>query len=193
MSAPAPFDPWSATVDDAVAADSSFEIDGPEGPLFQWQAVQNISAMRERAEQGDGFAVLDAVSQCIRHGLKVPDWLARMFLRRYDAVLNCRAGSWDDAAAFGRPYPQRTEIALLRLRRIKRLELQSYFLRQDAPPRTKAGFALAAKALGITPTQARNWTPRTRKNVRGHKPYSPTASNLGTAHNPFGLSGRKPR
>jgi hypothetical protein len=120
------FDPWTATFDEAkVAQDALGEHVGPGLPLYQWCAVQEVNKLRPAVEAGCGFDVMDAVSRCLRHDLGPPDWLARAFLRRYDAVLNCRAGSWDDA--FGRPYPKNAQLAALRRRRIGRLKASNAF------------------------------------------------------------------
>lgn len=182
------FDPWTATFDEAMAAQSALPYySGPNGPLYQWEAAQSVNALRSAVEGGCGFDVMDAVSRCMRHDLVAPDWLARAFVRRYDSVLNCRVGSWDDA--FGRPYPLRARLGTLRQRRQMRWALHSFFLGPDAPPRTREGFEAAAKALGITPRQAEEWTPRTRKNTRGHKPYK--AASAQPANDPFGLARAK--
>jgi hypothetical protein len=182
------FDPWRATLDEAIAQQElSDQAKGPAGPLFQWQAVESVNALRAEIEAGDGFAALDAVARCLRHDLVAPGWLARAFVAGYDKVLNCRAGSWDEA--FGRPYPKRARLDTLRQRREIRGRLELFFAKPGAPSRNRDGFALAAQVLGITPRQAEEWTPRTRKNTRGHKPYGTAAT--GPANDPFGLTRRK--
>lgn len=186
------FDPWTATIDEALAADAVHPAPfyEPDRPLYQWNAAREIEALRPSIENGDGFAVLDAVSRCARQGLALPHWLAVEFLRRYDAVLQCRAGSWDEA--FGRPYPKRVRLLNLRQPRAKRWALASYFGAPGAPPRTRVGFEAAALALGITPRQAEEWTPKTRANVRGHKPQrAATRAKAVAAHDPFGLAAKR--
>lgn len=178
------FDPWTATFEEAKAAqDAVGRLDGPAMPLSQWCAVQEINTLRPTVEGGGGFDTMDAVSRCIRHDLVAPAWLARAFLRRYDSVLNCRVGSWDEA--FGRPYPKRARMDIWRLRRLKRWQLLNYF-NETGASRNDAGWRAAAEALGITPRQAEDWTPKTRKNARGHKPYKVAAEQ--PAHDPFGVA-----
>lgn len=182
------FNPWTATFDEANAAQDALGYEtGPDGPLFQWNAAQEVNALRAAVEAGGGFDVMDAVSRCLRHDLVAPDWLAREFIRRYDSVLNCRAGSWDDA--FGRPHPLRKRLETLRQRRLMRWALHNFFRAPEAPPRTREGFEAAAAALGITPRQAEEWTPKTRKNTRGFKPYK--AVSAPPANDPFSLTRAK--
>lgn len=185
------FDPWSATWEQALSADGAWLGDeaAPDRPLAQWVAAQHVAGLRERVERGDGNAAMDAVASCVRRGLAAPDWLARKFLRCYDSVLNCRAHSWDEA--YGAPFPPRTKLETMRLRRLKQFELQSFFRRSDAPPRTPEGWQAAAEALGISPKQAKEWTPKTRRNIRGHKPYRPESDAAAAAHDPFGLGRKK--
>ena len=83
---------------------------GPETPLFQYFAVRRCNDLRVEIDAGSGFAVLAAVRICGTHGLVMPEWLSYAFNRRYDAVLNCRASSWDDPMSFGKPYPKGTNI-----------------------------------------------------------------------------------
>lgn len=108
-------DPWSwpdPSADELHAlADGA---DGPTAPLFQYAAVRRINAERPAIENGSGFAVLACVRICGTHGLVMPDWLVYAFNGRYDAVLNCRAASWDDPKAFGRPYPKNANLAAMR-------------------------------------------------------------------------------
>lgn len=195
------FDPWTATFEQALEAEREAERKrpgtdcDPERPIGQWAAAQHITEqLRDRIERGDGNAAMDAVAQCVRRGLVAPDWLVKKFLRCYDSVLNCRAGSWDEA--FGAPFPPRTKLHVWRLRRVKQWQLHAYFLRPGAPPRTPEGWKAAAAACGITPKQAKEWTPKTRSNVKGHKPYRKAATcSAEQAHDPFGLAPktRKPR
>lgn len=78
----------------------------PETPLFQYLAVRECNDLKPAINRGSGFAVLAAVQICGKHGLVMPEWLSYAFSRRYDAVVNCKAVSWDDPLSFGRPYPK---------------------------------------------------------------------------------------
>ncbi|MBK9685426.1 MAG: hypothetical protein IPO59_19825 [Betaproteobacteria bacterium] len=115
------FDPWTATFEEAQAAHGG--DDGPCGPLYQWAAVQELLAKRERIESGDGFTVLQAVAECARCGLVMPDWLATVFLRRYRRVQQLHVDSWDDESAFGRPYPKGAQLPAMRRRRLARARI----------------------------------------------------------------------
>lgn len=86
------FDPWTASFEDAKAAQDGREFSGdPAEPIYQWAAVQKINERRQARDNGDGFAVLACIRNCVTHGLIAPEWLAYAFNRRYDAVLNFRA------------------------------------------------------------------------------------------------------
>jgi ribulose 1,5-bisphosphate carboxylase large subunit-like protein len=98
----APFDPWTATFQDAEALQKKGT--GSRGPLFQQVAAQTVLAMRARIEANDGLAVLEAVATCALHDLVMPDWLAREYLRRWRLVTHASMASWDDA--FGAPWPK---------------------------------------------------------------------------------------
>lgn len=102
---------------------------GTEGPLFQYFAVRKVLALRPGIAAGSGSDVLEAVAECARCGLVMPDWLARAFLKRYRAVTQARAKSWDDPLSFGAPYPKGTNIGAMRKARVKGLDL---FLRVTA-------------------------------------------------------------
>lgn len=111
------FDPWTASFDDAKATQDAREFSAdPSEPIFQWAAVQKINEQKQAVENGNGFAVLACIRDCVTHGLIAPDWLAYAFNRRYDAVLNFRAKSWDDPKAFGPPRKKHVQLAAERKR-----------------------------------------------------------------------------
>lgn len=91
--------------------------------LVRWEALQSLPRLEERFRAGNRFALFQAVAACARCDLQMPTWVARGFLRGYDAVVNLRMGSWDEA--FGRPYPKGMHIAKGRLRRLKRFQVYS--------------------------------------------------------------------
>jgi len=107
-----------AATEAALAADPARSSGDPTLPVFQWATAQEVDALRAVIEGGDGFALLGAVRKCANHGIPMPEWLAKQFIRRYDRVLACRLGSWDDA--FGRPYPKGKHLNALRKQREKR-------------------------------------------------------------------------
>ena len=100
------FDPWNASFEEAQAAQAKVQhIQGPATPIYQWFAAQELTDTGTQTER-TGFDVLACVRKCAIHQLVMPEWLADAFVKRYNSVLNCRAGSWDDDAAFGEPYPR---------------------------------------------------------------------------------------
>lgn len=116
-----------AELDDAIAATLKIMEDDPERvsdptlPLYQYVAKGELEKERHRFEAGDKNALLGAIRICATSELPLPHWVASEFIRGYDAVLNCRAGSWDDA--FGRPFPKGTHLAALRKRRRGRIQV----------------------------------------------------------------------
>jgi len=118
------FDPWSCSREDMDGFQAACELENgdPTSPIFQWFAVQSINAMRAETDVS-GFAVLACVRKCANHGLVMPEWLAYAFIRRYDRVLSCQAGSWDDESAFGKPYPKGTNLHALRKKRELRMQV----------------------------------------------------------------------
>lgn len=119
-----PWDWGELTPDDILKlSEMTHREQGPEGPLFQYFAVRRVLALRAGIAAGSGFDVLEAVAECARCGLVMPDWLARAFLKRYRAVANASAKSWDDPLSFGAPYPKGTNINAKRKARTKGLAL----------------------------------------------------------------------
>lgn len=108
------FDPWSAGLDDALAQP---EPHSPHGAVLRWAVAQEIIQKRKHFEMNP----LDGIARCVRAGLIAPDWLALLFLRQYDKVLNCRVGSWD--AAFGNPFPKGRQLASMRRSRTNRMRV----------------------------------------------------------------------
>lgn len=111
------FDPWKATVEEAREAQNG-SVEGPDSPLFQFIGAQQINEKREQVEKGCGFTVLYCIRICVTNGLVAPEWLAYAFNRRYDAVKEGLAISWDDSKSFGKPYKKNTNKTALRKRRL---------------------------------------------------------------------------
>jgi hypothetical protein len=175
-----PFDPFTATAADAQAQP---DANGPSGAVWRWGGAQDLIRRRDHYEANP----LEGMDVCAVHAIAAPEWLARAYLRCYRKVTRYEVRSWDEA--FGAPFKPRADLAIGKLRRLKVWELAAFFERDGAPPRTKDGFRIAAQALGITPRQAEEWTPKTRKNTRGHKPYGwRRDSPGGAANDPFGLT-----
>ena len=109
------FDPFTASFEEAQALTGNDT--SPTSPLFQWASAKYINESRKRIEDGDGFEVLACIRRCVTNGLIAPTWLGKEFNKRYDAVLNCHAKSWDDDIAFGVPYKKGTHINALHKKR----------------------------------------------------------------------------
>lgn len=86
------FDPWQASLDQALAL-------GMHSAAFgQFAAVQVITQDRKVIECG-GLPLLNAIAVCARHGLVIPDWLGSAFIERLLRVQ--RHEEPDLGAAFG--------------------------------------------------------------------------------------------
>lgn len=142
--------------------------DGPCGLLFQYAATRNVLALRPAIEAGSGFDVLEAVGECARCGLVIPDWLAEAFLKRYRAVSQARAKSWDDPQAFGAPYPKSTNVNAVRKARIIGVRLYSEASRlMNYPPHLSQTDALAqvGEKLGVAKTLAEQYFRMHRERI----------------------------
>lgn len=180
------FDPFTATLEAALAQPDAHD---EHGAVLRWGAAQGILRDRTDLEKYP----IDGIARCVRAGLLAPEWLAAAFLRQYGKVLRCEVPTWDDA--FGPAKPAGVHLSTLRLRRKYGHQIYALF---DAPwgahlPRTDAGRREAAQRLGLTEKQVRTLLPKTRINVRGHKPYSYRASHLASANDPFSLALKKPK
>jgi hypothetical protein len=178
------FDPFTATLEEARAQPDAHAT--PDGAVLRWCVAQQITQDRERMEKYP----IDGIATCVRHGLIAPDWLAFPFIRQYDKVLRYEVSTWDKA--FGPAIAPGKHISTLRLMRLHGFQLALLFMDDEfhgrkALPRTLAGRHEAARILGITEPQVRSMLGTTRKNIRGHKPYSRKSSNHVNANNPFGL------
>lgn len=110
------FDPWTATEEEACAAyfekNPNYEDFGWNGSyqghiMYQWWGVQLINSQKDAVMAGDGRALMDCMAKLVVSGLVAPDWLARAFNQRYEAVQNYDFMSWDEA--FGKPHPPKTK------------------------------------------------------------------------------------
>jgi hypothetical protein len=150
------FDPWTATDDEAIREQESRPGESSCRPLAQCNAARMIEAEKAHIEAGDGFAVLACIRHCVTHGLVAPVWLAYAFNQRYDSVLNCRADSWDDPQAFGRPYPKGKHLNALRKARVNRFAvLNAVNAKLMSEPETaidKRLFESIGKPLGLGST-----------------------------------------
>jgi len=202
------FDPWTATMAEAMTQP---DADAPGGPVTRWLAALALKEARVELEQHP----LDGVALCIAAGFVAPDWLADAFTRQFNKVLNFEVATLDEAfppaaplsetgpralyliligAAGGRPsplYPTGEHLSTRRLRRQYGVGVNQMFNFLPKLPRTPAGYKEAARRLGITEKQVRTLLPKTRTNVKGHKPYGCVASGGIMANDPFSLTIKK--
>lgn len=104
MSGDARFDPWTASIQEAVAA--TYAEPGYAHKLFQYTVAQEVKEAQVKCEQFGGLTgseVLDLLASCVRAELVVPSWLAYQFLARHNQVREMRVRTWDEA--FGNPFP----------------------------------------------------------------------------------------
>ncbi|MCB1959256.1 MAG: hypothetical protein KDE68_01815 [Rhodocyclaceae bacterium] len=165
------FDPWHASAEEAIEAQRQHgNYCDPGGPLYQFVAAKQIEAMKAKVDAGDGFAVLTCIRICVTRGLVAPVWLAYAFNRRYDAVLNCRAGSWDSPLAFGKPYRKGAHIAALRKARTNRFAVWNAIndIRQREPETAidKGLFERVGRPLGLGATLAEELYYQAKRLIR---------------------------
>lgn len=181
------FDPFTATLEEALAQPDAH---APHGPVLRWGSAQRIIGNKAYYEQHP----IDGVANCVRYGLVAPDWLAMAFIRQYDKVLECNVATWDDA--FGPAHPTGKHLSTHKLKRrygwrLNELFTDNEFYGRKKLPRTPEGREEAARLLGITEKQVRVLLPKTRTNVKGHKPYGRSAANVASANDPFSIATRK--
>ena len=107
---------WS--FEQATTEQQQFSKDLPSylGPVPRFLAFRALDDLEvEYKAKNRGFAILAGVRKCANHDLVMPTWLAKAFISRYDLVLNCRAGSWDEA--FNPPYKKGMHLNALRKQR----------------------------------------------------------------------------
>ena len=98
--------------DRACSSDPSRWAD-PTLPLFRYDAMQRLAKYERQFAKGDRYMLLLALRVCANHDLPMPGWLARAFIKAFDAVHNLRARTWDEV--FGKPpIPERKHLHRLR-------------------------------------------------------------------------------
>lgn len=162
------FDPWHASDEEAIEAERRHgNFSDPRGPLSQFLGAKRIEGMKAEIDAGDGFAVLACIRICVTNGLVAPVWLAYAFNGRYDAVLHCRAGSWDSPLAFGKPYRKGAHIAALRKAREKRWAVWNAIndIRRREPETAidKGLFERVGRPLGLGATLAEEYYYQVKK------------------------------
>jgi hypothetical protein len=126
----------------------------PTLPLYRWEALHRLDALQRQFSEGDKFALMQAIGVCANHGLVMPKWVARGYIKGYYAVLNCNTDSWD--GAFGRPYRKGFHLGKARLRRELRFAVRNRISEiRIAEPKTPIDdglFERVGKEFGIGKT-----------------------------------------
>lgn len=199
------FDPFTTTMFEAQAEPDAY---APNGAVTRWLAAHALTEARAELEQNP----LDGVALCVSAGFVAPEWLASAFMRQFNKVLNFEVATLDEAFPAApdlagknnlrpmyRIFINRSDelqktgkhLSTLRLRRQYRIAVSELFNFLPKLPRTLAGRQEAARRLGITEKQVRTLLPKTRKNVKGHKPYGWKSSTTAQANDPFGIARKK--
>ena len=150
-------------------------------PVFRYAAALELADFERLGGARTGFDILACVRKCANLDFVMPDWLAREFIRRYDAVLNVRALSWDAPEAFGRPYKKGTNQAATRKRRLLRFgisnSVRAILAAEPSTPIDEALFERVGKQFNIGKTlaaelhySAEKLLPRTSRKLRKYTP-----------------------
>lgn len=97
----------------AVANGLSFS--DPTGPVFQWAALHRLDDLKKRFDEGDKFALFQAIAACARCELPLQEWAIESYLKGFYRITAAEKGSLDEV--FGRPYPKKTHLKTLRDKR----------------------------------------------------------------------------
>lgn len=129
------FDPWTATVEQALTWAEGRDRITPE-PLAQRLAAQDVLRNRDvcLAVNG-GCMVLQCLRLCAVNQLTPPCWLWDAFSQRHSKVTDAEVATWDEA--FGRPWPAHTRLNAVRERRRLKIKVHS------------AAWKLAIQELGL--------------------------------------------
>jgi hypothetical protein len=141
---------WTAT----EAALKAGQPDGPHLPIYQWNALEEISGLKVAFDRGDKVALFAAMKNCAQHGLVMPEWVSRAFLAGYRKVISYRVGSWDEA--FGRPHPKGKHLDNLREDREKQVAIAIHIrrlVRSEGRPIDDALFEEVGKKFGMAKTR----------------------------------------
>jgi hypothetical protein len=107
-----------------------------------------LEILQKRLPDGDKWALLYAIRQCLLLKRPLPEWLRLAFLRAYDSATGYEIKSWDDA--FGRPHAKGTHLQKER----RKLQLRFDIIRRikelaSEMPIDERLFEKVGKELGI--------------------------------------------
>lgn len=96
------------------------EYKGPviRSPHLQYFAAVKILQFKREIDAGDGAAILEAIAQCVAHGLIAPPWLAYSYVERFERVICGECREWSDPLAFGSVRQAGENIAGIRAMRV---------------------------------------------------------------------------
>lgn len=97
-------------------SDSSLSIDDPTLPVNQYIAIEHVKALEDSAKK-DKFWLMKAVYICAKHGLVMPEWVARSYADGYREITSGKERSWN--AVYGKPHAKSTHLNSVRKREQK--------------------------------------------------------------------------
>jgi hypothetical protein len=157
---------WSAeqaSAEQAAYVAAGGNSNDPSGPLYQWAALQKIDALETAYNGGDTLALLDAVAQCARCELVMPEWVIRGFLDRFRAVRQFKVRTLDEA--FGSVLPKGAKLPAHRA--AWKLELVVYLKVTDrheaGEPIDEGLFESVGEDFGISGSTVRDYYYRQKK------------------------------
>lgn len=189
------FDPHTASEEEALAQPDA--LDFPWSPYKQWEAVQVLHSNRSKINDDP----LTGLAICLSARISIPQWLSESYLRRYSQTKSGVFRTWEEA--FGVAHPKGAHIAKPRVGSdalknwppFRNAWLKHMFSSNGKLPKTRKGKQEAAKRLAITEKEVRDLLPE----LIPQRPYKlvkeivkpPDTTSVGTAHNPFGMKGKK--
>ncbi|MCP5246759.1 MAG: hypothetical protein H6937_12760 [Burkholderiales bacterium] len=87
----------------------------PTLPLFQWHGLNYLDQLHEQFKQGSKFALMQALRECARCGLVMPEWVATNYIKAHDTILNYRSKDWNEVLCS--PIPKGANLNALRKKR----------------------------------------------------------------------------
>lgn len=87
-------------------------------PYVKFDATERVKSMKiEYEEQRSGLVLIQAIRECAKYEIAMPDWVAKAFLEQSDKMLNFEVRSWDDV--FGKMH-NRKHLDAQRVRKKKK-------------------------------------------------------------------------
>lgn len=91
----------------------------PASPFSQWYGLHCLDQFHEQFKRGNKFALMQALRECARCNLVMPEWVAVNYIKAHDTILNYRSKDWNEV--FGNPIPKGANLNALRKKRALQL------------------------------------------------------------------------